>query len=113
MGAESLDHGRQLFGSAATGPPGSLPREVVNRIPDRWPSDECRRWFSQKGRRRGAVHRDLVAYAEVLGRTTGQSVSDPTKIIVPMIEHFMATDRAFMKTRWGSGVQPAATERSG
>ena len=21
--------------------------------PDRWPSDECRRWFSQKGRRRG------------------------------------------------------------
>jgi hypothetical protein len=46
-----------------------------------------------------AVHRDLVAYAEVLGRTSGQAVSDPVKLIVPMIERFMATDRAFTKAR--------------
>lgn len=46
-----------------------------------------------------AVHRDLVAYAEVLGRTTGQAVTDPAKLIVPMIERFMATDRAFAKGR--------------
>jgi hypothetical protein len=49
------------------------------------------------------VHRDLVAYAEVLGRTSGQSVSEPTKLIVPMIERFMATDRAFAKARRGAG----------
>ena len=44
-----------------------------------------------------AVHRDLVAYAEVLGRMNGQSVAEPAKLIVPMIERFMATDRAFVK----------------
>lgn len=48
------------------------------------------------------VHRDLVAYAEVLGRTTGQPVSDPAKLIAPMIQRFMATDRAFAKARNGS-----------
>lgn len=46
-----------------------------------------------------AVHRDLVAYADVLGRETGQSVADPAKLIAPMIQRFMATDRAFAKTR--------------
>ncbi len=45
------------------------------------------------------VHRDLVAYAETLSRTTGQAVSDPMKLIVPMIARFMATDRAFTKAR--------------
>lgn len=47
----------------------------------------------------GAVYRGLAAYADVLGRTTGQSVSDPAKLIVPMIERFMATDRGFTKAR--------------
>lgn len=46
-----------------------------------------------------AVHRSLIAYAEVLGRTTGNAVSDPAKLIAPMIERFMATDRAFAKAR--------------
>ena len=46
-----------------------------------------------------AVHRDLVAYAEVLGRSTGQPAPDPSKLIVPMIERFMATDRAFSRAR--------------
>lgn len=49
------------------------------------------------------VHRDLVAYAEILGRTTGQSVLDPAKLIAPMIERFMATDRAFAKARGDIG----------
>jgi hypothetical protein len=40
-----------------------------------------------------AVHRDLVAYAELLGRITGQPVTPPAKLIVPMVERFMATDR--------------------
>ena len=62
-----------------------------------------------------AVHRDLVAYAEVLGRTSGQPVSEPAKLIVPMIERFMETDRAFAKARRAGTPQSAATavERSG
>ncbi|MER8421088.1 DUF2274 domain-containing protein [Mesorhizobium sp. M1329] len=46
-----------------------------------------------------AVHRDLIAYAEVLGRETGQPVGEPAKLVAPMIERFMATDRAFAKAR--------------
>ena len=48
------------------------------------------------------VHRDLVAYAEVLGRETGQPVGEPAKLIAPMVERFMATDRAFAKARRNS-----------
>ena len=55
-----------------------------------------------------AVHRDLVAYAEVLGRETGQAVADPVRLIVPMLERFIATDRGFAKARrggkWSSGI---------
>ena len=46
-----------------------------------------------------AVHRDLVAYAEALGRERGQAAVEPAKLIAPMIERFMATDRAFAKSR--------------
>jgi hypothetical protein len=46
-----------------------------------------------------AVHRDLVAYAEVLARETGRPVGDPIKLISPMNERFMATDRGFAKAR--------------
>jgi hypothetical protein len=46
-----------------------------------------------------AVHRDLLAYAEVLARETGQSVTEPTKLIAPMLARFMATDRVFAKMR--------------
>ena len=45
------------------------------------------------------VHRDLVAYAEILARESGQPVSDPIKVIVAMLARFMATDRAFTKAR--------------
>lgn len=46
-----------------------------------------------------SLHRDLVAYAEVLTRETGQAVADPGKLIVPMLERFIATDRGFSKAR--------------
>ena len=46
-----------------------------------------------------AVHRDLLAYAEVLARETGQGIGDPTKLIAPMLARFMATDRVFAKIR--------------
>jgi hypothetical protein len=45
------------------------------------------------------VHRDLLAYAEVLARETGQPIPDPLKLIAPMLARFMATDRAFVKAR--------------
>jgi hypothetical protein len=45
------------------------------------------------------LHRDLVAYAEVLARETGQPVADPMKLIVPMLERFIGTDRGFAKAR--------------
>ena len=46
-----------------------------------------------------AIHRDLVAYAEILGRNNGQPINDPIKLIVPMLVRFMATDRGFRKAR--------------
>jgi len=45
------------------------------------------------------VHRDLIAYAKVLERETGQIIKDPAKLIAPMVERFMATDRGFAKLR--------------
>lgn len=46
-----------------------------------------------------ALHRDLVAYAEVLARGTGKPAIDPVKLIVPMLDRFIATDRGFSKVR--------------
>ena len=46
-----------------------------------------------------AIHRDLVAYAETLGRETGQGTVEPAKLVGPMLARFMATDRAFAKLR--------------
>jgi hypothetical protein len=46
-----------------------------------------------------SVHRDLVAYAAALARETGQPISDPGKLIAPMLARFMATDRGFAKRR--------------
>ena len=45
------------------------------------------------------LHRDLVVYAEVLARETGQAVGDPVRLIVPMLERFIGTDRGFAKAR--------------
>lgn len=44
------------------------------------------------------VHRDLVAYAEVLGReTVTDAPVEPAKLVGPMLARFMAADRAFAK----------------
>jgi hypothetical protein len=45
------------------------------------------------------VHRDLLTYAEILARETGQPIADPLKLVAPMLARFMATDRAFVKAR--------------
>lgn len=44
-------------------------------------------------------YRDLVAYAEVMARETGQAAPEPAKLIAPMLQRFMATDRAFARLR--------------
>jgi hypothetical protein len=46
-----------------------------------------------------ALHRDLMAYAEILGRESGQASADPVRLIVPMLERFISTDRGFVKAR--------------
>lgn len=45
------------------------------------------------------VHRDLVAYTEVLARESDQPALEPTLLIAPMLKRFMATDRAFARLR--------------
>lgn len=46
-----------------------------------------------------SLHRDLIAYGEVLGRETGQPAVDPARLIAPMLEKFIATDRGFASAR--------------
>jgi hypothetical protein len=59
-----------------------------------------------------ALHRDLVAYAEILSRESGKTI-EPSKLIAPMLEKFIASDLQFAKAR---GVErkpnpkPAAPE---
>jgi hypothetical protein len=62
-----------------------------------------------------AVHHDLIAYADALARESGHPVGDPTKLIPLMVARFMATDRAFAKSRrsfqateGGDSVRPAS-----
>ncbi|WP_027164767.1 DUF2274 domain-containing protein [Mesorhizobium sp. WSM3224] len=45
------------------------------------------------------LHRDLTRYAELLGREVGQPSADPVRLIVPMLERFMAMDRGFAKSK--------------
>lgn len=45
------------------------------------------------------VHRDLLAYAELLARETGQQIADPSTLIAPMVQRFIQTDRGFARAR--------------
>lgn len=49
------------------------------------------------------VHRELVAYAEILARESGQPVGDPLRLIVPMLQRFMGTDRGFARAKRTAG----------
>jgi hypothetical protein len=46
-----------------------------------------------------SVHRDLLAYAKAVASESGQPISDPGKLIAPMLARFMATDRGFARLR--------------
>ncbi|QGM97287.1 DUF2274 domain-containing protein [Methylocystis parvus] len=44
------------------------------------------------------LHRSLVAYAEILARESGKPV-EPAKLISPMLERFMQSDRGFRRAQ--------------
>jgi len=52
-----------------------------------------------------SLHRDLVAYAQILARESGQPPADPVRLIVPMLERFIATDRGFAKAKRAGSLQ--------
>jgi hypothetical protein len=58
-----------------------------------------------------SVYRDLLDYARVHAAQTGQN-SAPEKLVPPMLERFMATDRGFAKAR-RQNAENAAQPRSG
>lgn len=45
------------------------------------------------------LHQDLVSYAQILSEQQGQEIDDPNRLIVPMLQRFMATDRGFLSVR--------------
>ncbi len=45
------------------------------------------------------LHRDLVAYREALGREAGGEAVEPAKLVGPMLARFIASERAFNRTR--------------
>jgi len=59
-----------------------------------------------------ATHRNLVAYAAAIARESGQPAPDPTRIVAPMLEKFMATDRAFGRLRRPRLDKTASTAKS-
>lgn len=59
-----------------------------------------------------SLHRDLIAYCEVLARETGQPAAEPVRLIVPMLERFIATDRGFAKARRSAILTVASDERN-
>lgn len=46
-----------------------------------------------------ALFRDLVTYGQLLGRESAGPPVEPAKLVVPMLERFVATDRGFAKAR--------------
>ncbi len=45
------------------------------------------------------LHRELVAYAVALNGGDAKGAPPPERLLPPMIERFIATDRSYAKTR--------------
>ncbi|QFT34083.1 hypothetical protein FIV00_26545 [Labrenzia sp. THAF82] len=45
------------------------------------------------------IHQDLVVYAEVMAKENGQQTPEPARLIAPMLQRFMLTDRAFLRLK--------------
>ena len=50
-----------------------------------------------------ATHRNLMAYAQAHAAQTGGKAAEPVRLVVPMLDQFMASDRAFVRGRRGRG----------
>lgn len=48
------------------------------------------------------LHRELIAYAAALNGGDAKGAPTPERLIPPMIERFIATDRSYAKTRRAS-----------
>ena len=46
-----------------------------------------------------SLHADLATYGQILGGETGQDPVDPVRLIIPMLERFIATDRVFARAK--------------
>lgn len=46
-----------------------------------------------------SLHRDLKTYADILSRESAQPATEPVRLIVPMLQRFIETDRGFAKAR--------------
>ncbi len=46
-----------------------------------------------------ALHGDLAAYGRLLGQGSGRAPVEPARLIVPMLEKFIATDRGFASAK--------------
>ena len=57
------------------------------------------------------LHRDLIAYGDILGQEAGQGPIEPKKLIVPMLERFIATDRGFAKAQRSRSRTALAKQR--
>ncbi len=55
------------------------------------------------------LHRDLVAYADILNGEADRTASDPIRLIVPMLERFIASDRGFARARRGDTSPSTST----
>ena len=47
----------------------------------------------------GSCHRDLVTYGEAIALQEGGKPVEPIKLIVPMLQRFIASDRGFARVR--------------
>ena len=48
-----------------------------------------------------ALHRDLVAYGEAIALQEGGKPVEPVKLVAPMLQRFIASDRGFAGVRRG------------
>lgn len=48
-----------------------------------------------------ALYRDLVAYGEAMGSAAGTGATEAHKLVVPMLQRFIASDRGFASARRG------------
>lgn len=46
-----------------------------------------------------STHRNLVAYAQAHAAQTGGKAAEPVRLVAPMLDQFMASDRAFVRGR--------------